>query len=105
MLTVNLKPGQLTLSDLRPIRDHAVRLSLDPACIDAIGRSVDTVAALIGAGEAIYGVNTGFGLLARTRIPTGELEQLQRAIVLSHAAGTGAVMAEWPGAIPASGSR
>ena len=52
------------------------------------------MASLIADGRAIYGVNTGFGLLARTRIPTDELEQLQRAIVLSHAAGTGPLMEE-----------
>ena len=94
MLSLNLNPGKLTLSDLRLIRRSAVRVFLDPACIEAIERSVQTVATLIAAGRSIYGVNTGFGLMARTRIPTAELEQLQRAIVLSHAAGTGAMMAE-----------
>lgn len=94
MLSLNLNPGNLTLPDLRLIRRSAVRVSLDPACIEAIERSVQTVATLIAAGRSIYGVNTGFGLLARTRIPTAELEQLQRAIVLSHAAGTGALMEE-----------
>ncbi|HBG04908.1 MAG: histidine ammonia-lyase [Geobacteraceae bacterium GWC2_58_44] len=94
MLPLTLNPGKLTLSDLRRIKDSAVRLSLDPGCIQAINRSVETVAALIAEGRAIYGINTGFGLLARTRIPTDELEHLQRAIVLSHAAGTGALMEE-----------
>jgi len=37
----------------------------------------------------VYGVNTGFGSLAQTRIARGELAQLQRNLVLSHAAGTG----------------
>ena len=95
MLSLYLEPGKLTLSDLRRVRDAAaVQLTLDPGCIGAIERSVQTVAALIAQGRAIYGVNTGFGLLARTRIPTEELELLQRAIVLSHAAGTGALMQE-----------
>jgi histidine ammonia-lyase len=40
----------------------------------------------------VYGVNTGFGLLAQTQIPTGELELLQRNLVLSHAAGTGPLL-------------
>lgn len=94
MLNLNLNPGKLRLSDLLQIRHSAVRVSLEPACIEAIERSVQTVATLIAEGRSIYGVNTGFGLLARTRIPTAELEQLQRAIVLSHAAGTGAMMEE-----------
>ena len=94
MRSFNLKPGHLTLADLRLIRHSPVRLSLDPECLGGINRSVETVAALIAEGRAIYGVNTGFGLLARTRIPVGELEQLQRSIVLSHAAGTGPLMEE-----------
>ena len=95
MLTLNLQPGKLALKDLRQIKDAAaVRITLDHSCIEAIERSVRTVAALVAEGHAIYGVNTGFGLLARTRIPTHELELLQRAIVLSHAAGTGPLMEE-----------
>ncbi|MFE8730274.1 aromatic amino acid lyase, partial [Aeromonas hydrophila] len=40
----------------------------------------------------LYGINTGFGLLANTRIPVDQLEELQRSIVLSHAAGIGTYM-------------
>jgi hypothetical protein len=42
----------------------------------------------------VYGVNTGFGLLARTRIDDARLTELQRALVLSHSAGTGAWLDE-----------
>src|SRR6202162_5528231 len=44
---------------------------------------------IVAAGEAAYGINTGFGLLAHTRIPTEQLELLQRNLLLSHAAGVG----------------
>ncbi len=40
----------------------------------------------------VYGVNTGFGLLAGTRIPRDQIRALQRNLVLSHAAGTGALL-------------
>jgi histidine ammonia-lyase len=40
----------------------------------------------------VYGVNTGFGLLARTRIDSARLSELQRALVRSHSAGTGALL-------------
>ncbi|HOY26430.1 MAG: histidine ammonia-lyase [Thermotogaceae bacterium] len=39
--------------------------------------------------NTIYGVNTGFGILADKKISPGDLEILQRNLVLSHAAGTG----------------
>ena len=47
---------------------------------------------VVAAGKTVYGVNTGFGLLARTRIDDARLAELQRALVLSHSAGTGALL-------------
>jgi histidine ammonia-lyase len=46
--------------------------------------------AMLATGAALYGVNTGFGKLASTRIDPTRLEQLQVNLVRSHAAGTGA---------------
>ncbi len=43
----------------------------------------------MASGDAAYGINTGFGLLAQTRIPDEQLELLQRNLLLSHAAGVG----------------
>src|SRR5690606_24664615 len=37
----------------------------------------------------VYGINTGFGLLASTRIPRERLAELQRNLILSHACGLG----------------
>src|SRR5258708_25426026 len=47
------------------------------------------VAAGIAGDASVYGVNSGFGALADTRVGEQDLRRLQRAIVLSHAAGTG----------------
>ena len=48
----------------------------------------------MATGRTVYGINTGFGLLANTRIDAAELQILQRSIVLSHAAGTGGFLPE-----------
>ncbi|MBX3323429.1 MAG: histidine ammonia-lyase [Phycisphaeraceae bacterium] len=45
--------------------------------------------ATIASGDAHYGINTGFGSLARTRIDDASLGELQRNLVRSHAAGIG----------------
>lgn len=45
--------------------------------------------AFLQSGEAIYGVNTGFGALSRVRISPAELSQLQLNLVRSHAVGVG----------------
>lgn len=94
MYKLTLKPGQLDLKQLRRVMAEPLRLSLAPACLAKIDESTATVRQVIAQGRTVYGVNTGFGLLANTRIPDEELKQLQRSIVLSHAAGIGALMQE-----------
>lgn len=89
-----LQPGQLSLADLRHLHQHQPQLELDAQAYDAIGKSAQTVADVLSAGRVVYGINTGFGLLANTRIPKDKLQDLQRRIVLSHAAGTGELMSD-----------
>lgn len=94
MYTLVLHPGKLTLAQLRAVASEHLHLHLAPGCRQVIDQSVDTVKKLIDNGRVIYGINTGFGLLAHTLIPHEELEHLQRSIVLSHAAGVGNFMDE-----------
>ncbi len=89
-----LEPGILGLAHLRLIAKQAVVIELADNCKARILDSVQTVKNLIHQGRVIYGINTGFGLLAKTIIPEAELEHLQRSIVLSHAAGVGSYMDE-----------
>jgi histidine ammonia-lyase len=44
---------------------------------------------LAATDAPVYGVNTGVGLLADVRVPQADLEQLQRNVIRSHAAGVG----------------
>ena len=86
-----LQPGRATLLQWQDILDgHA--FTLDPACRADIVRSADAVSTILARGQPVYGVNTGFGKLASVRIADTDLKTLQRNIVLSHAAGTGAPM-------------
>ncbi|MGI9283778.1 MAG: histidine ammonia-lyase [Pseudomonadales bacterium] len=89
-----ITPGHLTLNQLRDACNNAVPVALDDSCTTAINASVQSVADVITEGRTVYGINTGFGLLANTRIEADELETLQRSIVLSHAAGVGSLMAD-----------
>ncbi len=59
----------------------------------AIAASHAAVLRLVKRGEAIYGVNTGFGKLAKARIADRDLNALQKNLVRSHAAGTGEPLA------------
>ncbi len=86
---LHLVPGQLTLAQLRAAHQQPLRITLDSDCAAAIDASVACVEGIIAEGRTAYGINTGFGLLASTRIAPDDLEKLQRSLVLSHAAGVG----------------
>ncbi|MEO8674472.1 MAG: aromatic amino acid lyase, partial [Casimicrobiaceae bacterium] len=92
MPTLNLHPGALALADLRRLWAAPQDLSLDSASRAAVDAAAATVQRVVAAGQTVYGVNTGFGLLARTRIDDARLAELQRALVLSHSAGTGPLL-------------
>ena len=94
MKTLRIVPGHLSLQDLKLVHEQPVRLELDPQCKHLVDQSTAVVNQVIADGLVVYGINTGFGLLANTKIETEELETLQRSIVLSHAAGIGSMMAE-----------
>ena len=91
MNEVTLVPGETGLAAWRDIYRGA-KVSLSPSAAQPIVRSAAAVAAILARGEPVYGVNTGFGKLASVRIADGDLAQLQRHIVLSHAAGVGEAM-------------
>jgi histidine ammonia-lyase len=93
-MTFILQPGQLTLADLRQIWREATPISLHADAYPALQASCDAVQAIVAKGAAAYGINTGFGLLAKTRIPDDKLEQLQRNLILSHSVGTGEYLSD-----------
>lgn len=84
-----LESGELTLSTLRAAYLNPVAVRLTPGDRTRVECAASLVDKIVATGDPIYGVNTGFGLLAQTRVPDGQLAQLQRNLVLSHAAGTG----------------
>ncbi|KYN81038.1 histidine ammonia-lyase [Vibrio cidicii] len=94
MFNLTLNPGHLSLNELRKVSRSPLKLSLDASAIPAIEESTQVVDRVIAENRTVYGINTGFGLLANTRIAPEDLETLQRSIVLSHAAGIGQFMAD-----------
>lgn len=87
-----IMPGRLTLRDLRRVHESPVRVRVEwPAAVD---ESVATVGRVIAKGDTVYGINTGFGLLAQTRIAVEQITELQRSLVLSHATGVGEPVAD-----------
>src|SRR5947209_11515347 len=85
---VTLRPGSVTLAELRRVwGDAPVALADEPWV--QVAAAAENVGHILASGRTVYGVNTGFGLLAQTRIATERLEDLQRNLILSHACGLG----------------
>ncbi|VXC49153.1 histidine ammonia-lyase [Massilia sp. 9I] len=92
--TLTLQPGQLALADLRAVWAAHVPLKLAPEAWDAVNASCALVQKITAKGDPAYGINTGFGILAKAHIPNEQLETLQRNLILSHAVGTGELIAD-----------
>ena len=88
MKAITLVPGSVTLAELRAIWAGAP-VELAPAAYAAVDAAADSIARIVASGRTVYGVNTGFGLLAQTRIPDARLAELQRNLILSHSCGLG----------------
>ena len=93
-MTLTLTPGKTSLDQLEQIYREDVDFSLDKTAIKAINAGAATLQKAIKDGHAVYGVNTGFGKLASVRIDDDKLAALQKNLVRSHAAGTGAPLAQ-----------
>ncbi len=88
-----VKPGGLRWAELQSCWAGPVTVSLDPDCYAKIDAAAATVQAILSTHRPAYGINTGFGKLAKTRIADDQLRDLQRNLILSHAVGTGTPLA------------
>jgi histidine ammonia-lyase len=89
-----LQPGALTLADLRAVWAAHFPITLAPEAAAPIAASAALVKTIVDKGDPAYGINTGFGILAKAHIPNDQLEQLQRNLILSHAVGTGELISD-----------
>ena len=91
------QPAQIVV-DVEPLEPDAViavarhdaPVVLSDKAIEAIATARGHVDALAASGEPVYGVSTGFGALATRYIEPERRDRLQRSVVRSHAAGSGA---------------
>ncbi len=93
-MTTALELGSrpLTLTELRRVYAEPTPVTIHERAIRAV-RDSHSATMNLAAGEApAYGINTGFGLLAQTRIPAAQRTLLQRNIILSHSAGVGPLL-------------
>ncbi len=90
MTTLSIDGEHLSLNDVARVARREVRVSLDPAARQRVAVCRASLETMVGAGEPIYGANTGFGLLSDVRIDPADIETLQANLIRSHCAGVGA---------------
>ena len=92
MRPLQLGETPLTLQQLRRVYTDPTPVEIGAAALRAVTDSHAATVTLAAGDAPAYGINTGFGLLAQTRIPTSQRALLQRNILLSHSAGTGPLL-------------
>ena len=88
-MSLILAPGKVTLAELSQIYWESSAVTLNPESKIAVENAARFVDQASNADVPIYGINTGFGKLASTRIPSEQIAQLQRNLILSHCCGVG----------------
>jgi histidine ammonia-lyase len=87
--TIELTGDRIEPGDVVAVARHGVPARLSDKARAAMEASAAVVERLAASDEPVYGVSTGFGSLAATWIPPERREELQRALIRSHAAGMG----------------
>ena len=91
--TVTIDGHHLTIRDVvtvaKAAKPNEVSLKLTEDAIRAVNRCSHAVQELVAQGKTVYGITTGFGAFRKKTIPNRDLQELQRNIVRSHAAGVG----------------
>jgi len=90
---VSLDAAPLTIDQVVSVARRNVPVSLSPTARARVTACRSVVEAATTDGLAHYGINTGFGSLARQRVGNAELRQLQTNLIRSHAAGVGTPLA------------
>jgi histidine ammonia-lyase len=88
-MSMDLVSGALSLDDLQRLHAGGAALRIDAAARERIRASAAVVGRAAAGAAPVYGVNTGFGKLAGTRIDGADLAQLQLNLIRSHSVGVG----------------
>jgi histidine ammonia-lyase len=91
ILTTDLELSPRLVED---VARHGTRVSLDAESAARVDGCRGLLERVLDSGDPHYGINTGFGSLARERIAPEDLQTLQRNLIRSHAAGVGAALDE-----------
>ena len=93
-MSIVIKGGGLTIEDVVKVARGGEKISLDPEAVKRIERCREMLEVKIRAREIMYGVNTGIGEFSEVVLTPEQVEQYQRFLIYSHAAGIGKPLPE-----------
>ena len=93
-MTIELTGNNLTTEQFRRVVFDSEPVALAASARAGVERSRALVEQLVAENKVAYGITTGFGDLARVRIPPDQLRALQLNLIRSHASGVGAPLSE-----------
>lgn len=91
-VSITLSGAVLTLEQIAPSLGRRLNVTLGPVAMDRLRASRAMLERMAAGAAAVYGVNTGVGMLCRQRIPVDQLAKLQENLIISHAVGVGPLM-------------
>ncbi len=94
MKTLFIDKAGLKIDDVVAVARGGMQVDVTDEAVTRIRRSRSLVERWVAENRVIYGITTGFGALSHTRITGDETRELQRNILLSHAAGVGDALSE-----------
>jgi len=86
---VELDGESMTVEDVVAVAREDAAVVVPERAREQVREARERVEDVLDSGEAVYGLNTGFGDLVDSRIPPEQVDELQTNLVRSHAAGTG----------------
>ncbi|MGQ9510063.1 MAG: histidine ammonia-lyase [Thermodesulfobacteriota bacterium] len=89
MRSVILDGEHLKLEDIQDVAEGRAEVRIAPSVYRKVNQSRDFIEKALEEGEKIYGVTTGFGMLANKVIDQSQIEELQRNLIRSHSVGVG----------------
>jgi histidine ammonia-lyase len=92
--SVILDGTSLTIDDVVEVARNYARVEIAPTAVESVKSGRKSIERILKSGKTVYGINTGFGKLADTKISIGQLDQLQHNLIRSHSVGTGAPLDE-----------
>lgn len=91
---IELNGNQLSLNQFKSIVQKRESVELSKAARERLSKSRQVVEQALKTKESVYGINTGFGALARVVVPPEKLGELQLNFVRSHCCGVGTILTE-----------